>query len=182
MAYHEGKIVIADRNLNQAVRNALSGNIEPERRNFERGRNSMSDGSDAVGVEVENVGYNSYFKIVDRTETSANGTKTFKIQVVDGGGRGINRFKVNNRTFTIGDSEKISISTTPSYIFLHCTFKNDSLQTSEYVIYTSADNRDNATNSYYLIGEVRNVKGEFVIYQDHRAGVAQLFWYNICGE
>lgn len=124
-------------------------------------------------------GYNSYFKIVDRTETNEDGTKTFKIQVVDGGGREYSRCKVNNIVFNIQDTE--FAITSRVLIVLKYTAAGRGGVTLELLTDSTLPD-DNAENSWYQIGEAYIYKDKLVIQQDHLSGVAQLFWYDVCGE
>ena len=71
----------------------------------ERGRSALSDMSDAVSSE-----YNGYFKVIDASETAEDGTKTWKVKVVDGTGHvsfvnSCGFAIVNEKTYPVDNAE-----------------------------------------------------------------------------
>lgn len=77
------KVVVEYSNrLQQAVDSALSTTaLSVTQNNRTRGRSALNDISDSAS------GYNGFLKVIDASETAEDGTKTWKIKVVDGTGR-----------------------------------------------------------------------------------------------
>ena len=70
------------------------------------GRSALSDMADAAGSS----GYNGYFKVIDASETAEDGTKTWKIKVVDGTGHvsfvnSCGYATVNEKTYPVYNAE-----------------------------------------------------------------------------
>ena len=123
--------------------------------------------------------YNSFFKIVDSSITNEDGSVVNMISVIDGRDRGKNCVKVNNSVYYIQYlNDKV---VTESSIIALCF---DAKQKA--VTYTLVSENilpdDTAEFSWYQIGEVIISDGTITIYQDHLSGVAQMFWYDICGD
>ena len=176
MAYEIGKLVKADSTLNTAVQNALSigEKLSPDNRPRIQ-RNSMMESDTQVAGVYE---YSSYFKITNASETSADGTVIHKISIVDGYDRGYNRCKVNNKVYDL----KYHTETITATSLIALRF-NASEKKVEY--YISAENilpDDTSEYSYCQIGIVAIKDSVMEIKQDHLCGIAQMFWYDVCGD
>lgn len=133
-----------------------------------------SNSSKPVSVAGE---YSSFFKLVNASETSDDGTTVYKVKVMDGMNRGYNRCKVNNKVFDIQD---VTLTVTKGCLVV---IRYTSSETKADVILTNGNilPDDTAQYSWYQIGEI-GVGNGMVIRQDHLSGVAQMFWYDICGD
>lgn len=123
-------------------------------------------------------GYNSYFKIIDASETAEDGTVTHKVSIVDGYDRGSNRCKVNNKVYDLQYHTEAVTAT--SIIALRFS---SSAQKVEY--YFSTDTLlpdDTSAYSYCQLGTVTIKDSVMAIQQDHLCGIAQMFWYDVCGD
>lgn len=178
MAYEIGKLVKADDSLNYVMAKVL--NIKTEEKKEKKTtvpRNSMMEIpqiSDAGSYE-----YNSYFKIVDISETGTDGTVIRKFAVKDGAEREYNRCKVNNKRFDIPDYTSETVTQTVLIVLRFSSAENDvTIQVRKELELPD----DTAEYSWYQIGmfiiDGNNVK----VQQDHLTGVAQMFWYDICGD
>ena len=122
--------------------------------------------------------YNSYFKIINSSETSEDETIINKISIVDGYDRGYNRCKVNNKVYDLEYHTKTITKT--SLIALRF---NASEKEVEY--YISEDTKlpdDSSEYSYCQLGTVTIADSVMTIQQDHLCGIAQIFWYDVCGD
>lgn len=179
MAYKAGSIVIASEELNLVMDRGLRDVDRTPRDNRTRiQRNSMTDTSDG-GSGGGDVGYNSYFKIVDSSITNEDGSVVNMISVVDGRDRGTNCVKVNNKVHYIAYLSDQLVS--KSVIVALCFSSAENTVTYS-LIADSVLPDDTAEFSWYQIGEVLLSNESLIIYQDHLSGIAQMFWYDVCGE
>jgi hypothetical protein len=142
------------------------------------GMSTDIDMTNPAKVKAVSGEYNSYFKIIDSSETSADGTVTHKVSIVDGYDRGSNRCKVNNKVYDLQYHTEAVTAT--SIIALRFS---SSAQKVEY--YFSTDTLlpdDTSAYSYCQIGTVTIKDSVMAIQQDHLCGIAQMFWYDICGD
>lgn len=133
-----------------------------------------SNSSKPVSVAGE---YSSFFKLVNASETSDDGTTVYKVKVMDGMNRGYNRCKVNNKVFNI---QNVTLAITKGcLVVIRYTSSENKIE-----VMLTEDNRlpdDTAQYSWYQIGEIE-IEDDMIIHQDHLSGVAQMFWYDICGD
>jgi hypothetical protein len=137
-----------------------------------------SEYQEPQSVQAVSGEYNSYFKIIDSSETSADGTVTHKISIVDGYDRGYCRSKVNNKVYDLKYHTKTITKT--SLIALRF---NASEKKVEY--YFAEDTKipdDSSEYSYCQLGTVSVIDSSMTIQQDHLCGIAQMFWYDVCGD
>lgn len=171
--------------LQQVVDTVLSPTYfrTPEKE-FRHGRSTLTD---RRGGSSES--YSGYFKIIDAS-TTGNGTTTRKIRVVDGatydpetGSSGPSVCKVNHQVFSVEPVE-FTVSASKVYVlkFTAESVESEGSPAKVEVVEVNALPSDDSDYAWYQIGRVIVDDDSMTIQQDHTAGVAQMFWYLLCGE
>jgi hypothetical protein len=154
--------------MSASVRINRSGNGMPTESTTEE--NTVQTTSDT--------GYNSYFKIVDMTET-VNNTTMYKFAVKDGAGRTYNRCKVNNKVFDIPHYTSETVTQTVLIALRFSSAENGvTIQVRKELELPD----DTSEHSWYQLGMFIIDNNDIRVQQDHLTGVAQMFWYDICGD
>lgn len=175
------KIVFHSPNLDRAIKKMLDTNdsYDLATQKTESFEPQKLDSEQQIFPETKAVSgeYNSFFKLVNASEISADGTIVYKVKVMDGMDRGHNRCKVNNKVFDIQD---VTLTVTKTCLvvirYTSSETKIEVMLTEDYILPD-----DTAQYSWYQIGEI-GVGDGMVIRQDHLSGVAQMFWYDVCGD
>ena len=137
-----------------------------------------SEYQEPQAVQAVSDEYNSYFKIIDSSETSESGTVANKISIVDGYGRGTNRCKVNNKVYDLQYHTETVTKTCLVALRFNAKEKN-----VEYYISSETKLPDDSSEySYCQLGTVTLKDSVMTIQQDHLCGIAQMFWYDVCGD
>lgn len=137
--------------------------------------------------------YNGYFKIVNVSTTDSSGNVSNKIKIVDGatystesGTSGKSVCKVNNAVFQVDVfSADVSVGKTYCLKYTAATEEAGGIPAASAkveIVELDEMPSDDKQTAYYQIGRTIVSGGSMKIQQDHKAGVAQIFWYLICSE
>lgn len=131
--------------------------------------------------------YNSYFKLVDTSETVGE-TTTLYISIVDGATwdadaetSGDSVARVNNVTYNVDKWESSALTSTKMF-YLHWTAPVGETPASMEIVAGTSLPSDTASDLYYLLGRAIITDGAMTIVQEHDDGVAILWWFLTCGE
>ena len=181
--FETGKLVVANDQLNIAVKNALSISKVLETDNRTRIQNNSMMGGDSVAVG-RGAEYNSYFKLVNVSEISEEGTVTHKVAVVDGGifdgtvDTSVKMPWLINGEKTSVNQAVIPITEETTYIYLKNETKEDE---EEHTIEVVSDKKEHpdftSTACYKHIGRVILSDDGMKIIQDFcSGGIPETIW------